>query len=343
MVLALNSIKTLGRSFIMKRLFLAALAVAGLSLFGAASAQEFQAAVVFDMGGKFDKSFNQSAYDGAERFKMETGVSYREFEVTSPTQREQAIRNMARRGSTIIVGIGFAQAAAIETVAKEFPDRKFAIIDMVVDLPNVRSVVFREHEGSFLVGMVAALASKTGKIGFIGGMDIPLIRNFAAGYVEGAKYVNPDIVVYQNMTGTTPAAWNDPGKGSELALSQFGRGADVVYAAAGGTGVGVYQAAKDSGNMAIGVDSNQNYLHPGTMLTSMIKRVDVAVFNAFNDARNNEWTSGIVSLGIAENGVGYSIDEHNRSMITAEMEARVEQARQDIISGKIVVQGYQGT
>ena len=327
----------------MKRLFLAALAVAGLSLFGAASAQEFQAAVVFDMGGKFDKSFNQSAYDGAERFKMETGVSYREFEVTSPTQREQAIRNMARRGSTIIVGIGFAQAAAIETVAKEFPDRKFAIIDMVVDLPNVRSVVFREHEGSFLVGMVAALASKTGKIGFIGGMDIPLIRNFAAGYVEGAKYVNPDIVVYENMTGTTPAAWNDPGKGSELALSQFGRGADVVYAAAGGTGVGVYQAAKDSGNMAIGVDSNQNYLHPGTMLTSMIKRVDVAVFNAFNDARNNEWTSGIVSLGIAENGVGYSIDEHNRSMITAEMEARVEQARQDIISGKIVVQGYQGT
>ena len=327
----------------MKRLFLAALAVAGLSLFGAASAQEFQAAVVFDMGGKFDKSFNQSAYDGAERFKMETGVSYREFEVTSPTQREQAIRNMARRGSTIIVGIGFAQAAAIETVAKEFPDRKFAIIDMVVDLPNVRSVVFREHEGSFLVGMVAALASKTGKIGFIGGMDIPLIRNFRAGYVEGAKYVNPDIVVYENMTGTTPAAWNDPGKGSELALSQFGRGADVVYAAAGGTGVGVYQAAKDSGNMAIGVDSNQNYLHPGTMLTSMIKRVDVAVFNAFNDARNNEWTSGIVSLGIAENGVGYSIDEHNRSMITAEMEARVEQARQDIISGKIVVQGYQGT
>lgn len=327
----------------MKRLFLAALAVAGLSLFGAASAQEFQAAVVFDMGGKFDKSFNQSAYDGAERFKMETGVSYREFEVTSPTQREQAIRNMVRRGSTIIVGIGFAQAAAIETVAKEFPDRKFAIIDMVVDLPNVRSVVFREHEGSFLVGMVAALASKTGKIGFIGGMDIPLIRNFAAGYVEGAKYVNPDIVVYQNMTGTTPAAWNDPGKGSELALSQFGRGADVVYAAAGGTGIGVYQAAKDSGNMAIGVDSNQNYLHPGTMLTSMIKRVDVAVFNAFNDARNNEWTSGIVSLGIAENGVGYSIDEHNRSMITAEMEARVEQARQDIISGKIVVQGYQGT
>ena len=327
----------------MKRLFFAALAVAGLSLFGAANAQDFQAAVVFDMGGKFDKSFNQAAYDGAERFKMETGIAYREFEVTSPTQREQAIRNMARRGSTIIVGIGFAQASAIETVAKEFPDRKFAIIDIVVDLPNVRSVVFKEHEGSFLVGMAAAMASKTGKIGFVGGMDIPLIRNFAAGYVEGAKYVNADIEVFQNMTGTTPAAWNDPGKGGELARSQFGRGADVIYAAAGGTGVGVYQAAKDSGKMAIGVDSNQNYLHPGTMLTSMIKRVDVAVFNAFNDAKSGNWTSGIQVMGLEQDGVGYSIDEHNRSMITAEMETRLEQARKDIISGKIVVKGYEGS
>ena len=326
----------------MKRLFLAAVAVAGLSLFGAANAQDFQAAVVFDMGGKFDKSFNQAAYDGAERFKMETGLSYREFEVTSPTQREQAIRNMARRGSTIIVGIGFAQAAAIEAVAKEFPDRKFAIIDMVVDLPNVRSVVFKEHEGSFLVGMAAAMATKTGKIGFIGGMDIPLIRNFAAGYVDGAKYVNPDIKVFQNMTGTTPAAWNDPGKGGELARSQFGRGADIVYAAAGGTGVGVYQAAEDSSNMAIGVDSNQNYLHPGTMLTSMIKRVDVAVFNAFNDARTGNWSAGIQVMGLEQDGVGYAIDEFNRSLITPEMEARIEQARKDIISGKIVVKGYEG-
>jgi basic membrane protein A len=326
----------------MRRLFLAAVAVAGLSLFGAANAQDFQAAIVFDMGGKFDKSFNQAAYDGAERFKMETGLSYREFEVTSPTQREQAIRNMARRGSTIIVGIGFAQAAAIEAVAKEFPDRKFAIIDMVVDLPNVRSVVFKEHEGSFLVGMAAAMATKTGKIGFIGGMDIPLIRNFAAGYVDGAKYVNPDIKVFQNMTGTTPAAWNDPGKGGELARSQFGRGADIVYAAAGGTGVGVYQAAEDSGNMAIGVDSNQNYLHPGTMLTSMIKRVDVAVFNAFNDARTGNWSAGIQVMGLEQDGVGYAIDEFNRSLITPEMEARIEQARKDIISGKIVVKGYEG-
>jgi len=308
-----------------------------------ANAADFSPAIVFDMGGKFDKSFNQAAYDGAERFKKATGIKYREFEVTSPAQREQAIRNMARRGATIVVGIGFAQQAGLEKVAKEFPDTNFAIIDAVVDLPNVRSIVFKEHEGSFLVGMAAAMASKTGKVGFVGGMDIPLIRNFAAGYAEGAKYVNPNIEVIQNMTGTTPAAWNDPGKGAELARSQFGRGADVVYAAAGGTGVGVYQAAVDDGKLAIGVDSNQNYLHPGSMLTSMLKRVDVAVESAFQDAKDGKFTAGILSLGVAEDGVGWALDEHNRSLITSEMEAKIEQARKDIISGKIKVNGYQGS
>jgi len=328
----------------MKRLIISGLAAVGMTAaVSAASAADFSPAIVFDMGGKFDKSFNQAAFTGAERFTKSSGVKYREFEVTSPAQREQAIRNMAKRGATIVVGVGFAQAAGIEKVAKEYPDKHFAIIDMVVDLPNVRSVVFREHEGSFLVGMAAAMASKTGKIGFVGGMDIPLIRNFGAGYVEGAKYVNPDVVVYQNMTGTTPAAWNNPGKGAELARSQFGRGVDVVYAAAGGTGVGVYQAAADEGKLAVGVDDNQNYMHPGTMLTSMIKRVDVAVENAFQDEMDGKFTAGILSLGVAEDGVGWALDEHNRSLITPAMEARIEQAREDIISGKIKVSGYKGS
>jgi basic membrane protein A len=328
----------------MKRLILSGLAAVGLAAaVSSANAADFSPAIVFDMGGKFDKSFNQAAYDGAERFKKASGIKYREFEVTSPAQREQAIRNMARRGATIVVGIGFAQQAGIEKVAKEFPDTNFAIIDAVVDLPNVRSIVFKEHEGSFLVGMAAALASKTGKVGFVGGMDIPLIRNFAAGYAEGAKYVNPNIEVFQNMTGTTPAAWNNPSKGAELARSQFGRGADVVYAAAGGTGVGVYQAAVDDGKLAIGVDSNQNYLHPGSMLTSMLKRVDVAVESAFQDAKDGKFTAGIQSLGVAEDGVGWALDEHNRSLITSDMEAKIEQARKDIISGKIKVNGYQGS
>ena len=309
------------------KLVCTALLLVTLAFAGLATGQEFSPAVVFDMGGKFDKSFNESAYNGAERFKKESGIAYRDFEVTAEAQREQALRNMARRGSQIVVGIGFAQASGMEKVAKEFPGTKFAIIDAVVDLPNVQSIVFKEHEGSFLVGMAAAMASKTGKIGFVGGMDIPLIRKFAVGYEEGAKYINPKIEIFQNMTGTTPAAWNDPTRGGELARSQFDRGADVVYAAAGATGLGVLQAAKDRGRLAIGVDSNQNYLYPGTMLTSMVKRVDLAVYEAFKTAREGLWQAGVRNLGVAESGVGYSLDQYNRSLITPDMELRLTQAR----------------
>jgi basic membrane protein A len=323
----------------MRKPILLALAFCGLVL-GGAQAAEVKPAVVFDMGGKFDKSFNEGVYNGVERFKQETGIAYREFEVTNETQREQALRRMAQRGANPVLGIGFAQGPAMEKVAKEFPDTRFAIIDMVVDLPNVQSIVFKEHEGSFLVGVLAVMASKTGKVGFVGGMDIPLIRKFACGYEQGAKYQNPDAEVLQNMTGTTPAAWNDPSKGSELAKSQFDRGADVIYAAAGGTGTGVYQAAKDSGKLAIGVDSNQNYLHPGTMLTSMLKRVDVAAYNVYKSAMDDTWQSGIQDLGLAEDGVGWALDEHNEALMTAEMRARADQVKADIIGGKIKVHDY---
>ena len=323
------------------RFALAGLAIAGsISFAGVATAQDISPAVVFDMGGKFDKSFNEGVYNGVEKFREETGIEYREFEVTNETQREQAIRRMAQRGADPVLGVGFAQGPAMEKVAAEHPDKKFAIIDMVVDLPNVRSVVFKEHEGSFLVGMLAAMASKTGKVGFIGGMDIPLIRRFACGYVQGAKYANPDVEVYQNMTGTTPAAWNDPTKGAELARSQFDRGADVVYAAAGGTGIGVLQAAVDQGKLAIGVDSNQNYLHPGTMLTSMVKRVDVAAYNAFKDAQDGKFTPGIQVLGLAEGGVGWALDEHNESLITDDMKAAAAKAEKGIVDGTIQVHDY---
>jgi len=306
----------------------------------AASAAEISPAIVFDMGGKFDKSFNQGVLDGVERFSKETGIKYREFEVTNETQREQAIRKMAQRGSDPIIGVGFAQAPAIEAVAKEFPKLRFTIIDGVVDLPNVQSVVFKEQEGSFLVGLLASMASKTGKVGFVGGMDIPLIRRFACGYAAGAKYANPKVEVIQNMTGTTPSAWNDPGRGAELTKGQFDRGVDVVYAAAGGTGTGVYQAAKDAGKMAIGVDSNQNYLHPGTMLTSMVKRVDVAAYNSFKTAMDGTWKPGIQDLGLADQGVDWALDENNKALITADMQAKVEQAKADIIAGKIKVHDY---
>ncbi|MEH6401899.1 MAG: BMP family ABC transporter substrate-binding protein [Sneathiella sp.] len=324
----------------MKRFKIAALAAAAMAVSGVATADEFLPAIVFDMGGKFDKSFNEAAFNGAEEFKKSSGIDYLEFEVTQVSQREQAMKRMAKKGASVIVAMGFAQASAVEKAAKAYPNTKFTIIDMVVDLPNVQSIVFKEQEGSFLVGMAAALSSKTGKVGFVGGMDIPLIRKFALGYVEGAKYANPNAEVFQNMTGTTPAAWNDPTKGSELAQSQFDRGADVVYAAAGGTGIGVYQAAKDAGKLAIGVDSNQNYLHPGVMLTSMTKRVDVAVKETFETAKAGTWKAGIRILGLKEDGVGYAVDKHNSTVLSKDIIAKLEAARADIISGKISVTDY---
>jgi basic membrane protein A len=305
-----------------------------------ASAADFQPAVVYDFGGKFDRSFNQAAYVGAEQFKKETGVAYREFEISNAAQREQAMAQLAKRGASIIVAVGFTQASAVEKVAKQFPAVKFTLIDGTVDLPNVQSVNFKEQESSFLCGMLAALVSKTGKIGFVGGMDIPLIRKFALGYVEGAKFVNPAIEVFQNMTGTTPAAWTDPTKGAELARSQFGRGADVIFHAAGATGVGVIQAAKDAGKFAIGCDSNQNHLQPGTVLTSALKRVDVAVHDAFASAKDGTWKAGSRVLGLAENGVDYALDQDNRSLVTPEMEQRLNAARADIVSGKLKVTEY---
>ncbi|MEM7405881.1 MAG: BMP family ABC transporter substrate-binding protein [Pseudomonadota bacterium] len=310
------------------------------SMLATASAQAAEPAVVYDMGGKFDKSFNQAAYDGAKRYADETSGKYREFEPTNDAQREQAMRRLAKRGANPIVAIGFNQAAAVEKVAKEFPDLKFTIVDMVVNLPNVNSVVFKEHEGSFLVGALAAMASKSAKVGFVGGMDIPLIRRFACGYVQGAKHVDGGVEVFQNMTGSTPSAWNDPGRGAELAKSQFDRGADVVYAAAGGTGIGVYQAAKDNGKLAIGVDSNQNYLQPGTMLSSMVKRVDVAVYESFMGVKNGTWKPGIQVLGLKEGGVGWALDEHNASLVSDDMKSRVEALKADIVSGKIAVHDY---
>jgi len=305
-----------------------------------AAAKDFSPAIVYDFGGKFDRSFNQSAAEGAARFAKETGVAVREFEITNAAQREQAMQQMARRGATIIVAIGFTQASAVEKVAKQFPTVMFTLVDAVVDLPNVQSVNFREQESSFLCGMAAALASKTGKVGFVGGMDIPLIRKFALGYVEGAKYINPETEVFQNMTGSTPAAWGDPTKGAELAKSQFGRGADVIFHAAGATGIGVMQAAKDSGRLSIGCDSNQDYLHPGSVLTSAVKRVDVATYKAFLEAKNGTWKPGQVVLGLAEEGVDYSYDEFNRTILTAEMKKKLDLAKADIISGKLKVSEY---
>jgi basic membrane protein A len=302
---------------------------------------DFKPAVIYDMGGKFDKSFNEGVWNGVQKFIAESGVEVMEFEVTNETQREQAMRRMAERGATVILGVGFAQADAISKVAAEYPDRQFSIIDVGwLDAPNLRQYVFKEHEGSYIVGVAAAKASKTNKVGFIGGMDIPLIRKFACGYVGGVKSVSGGAEVYQNMTGSTPSAWNDPAKGAELTQSQIDRGADVVYHAAGGTGGGVIQAAADAGKLAIGVDSNQNGMAPGSVLTSMLKRVDVAAYETFRDAKAGKFTSGIVTLGLAEGGVDWALDDNNASLVTADMKAAVEKAKADIIGGAVTVHDY---
>ena len=309
---------------------LAAIAAAAASTLAVA-----QPAVIYELGGKFDRSFNQAAYQGAELWKQQTGKPYLEFEVQNAAQREQAARRFASRGANPIVGIGFPQASAIEAVARDFPQLRFAIIDMVVALPNVQSFVYREHEGSFLVGMMAALASKTGKVGFVGGMDIPLVRKFQCGYEQGARYAVPKVEVISSMTGSTPAAWTDPARGAELTKAQIAQGVDVVFAAAGTTGLGIMQAAKDAGKLSIGVDSNQNHLHPGSVLTSMVKRVDLAVLQAFQGVQ-----PGITALGLKEGGVDVAMDEHNARLVPPAMKRAVDAARADIVAGRLKVIDY---
>ncbi|WP_420557856.1 BMP family lipoprotein [Roseovarius sp.] len=315
------------------------------SLMGAAATLALSAAggladpaLVYDLGGKFDKSFNESAHNGASRWAEETGGSYNEVELQSEAQREQALRRFAENGNNPIVMVGFAFGDILGEVAPEYPDTKFVLIDMVVDQPNVRSVVFNEHEGSYLVGMMAAMASESGTVGFIGGMDIPLIRKFACGYVQGVKAANPDATVIQNMTGTTPAAWNDPVKGSELTKAQISQGADVIYHAAGGTGTGVLQTAADEDVLGIGVDSNQNYLHPGSVLTSMVKRVDNAVYDAMSAGEDVE--TGVNVMGLKNDGVAYALDEHNEALVTAEMKEAVDAAAEEIANGGLEVHDY---
>ncbi|HKG21814.1 MAG TPA: BMP family ABC transporter substrate-binding protein [Blastocatellia bacterium] len=329
----------------MKKITVVILLVSALALSGCGRAfgnrdeskGQMRVGIVFDIGGKDDKSFNAAAWEGVKRAARDFPITLRDVEPGDPTSIEPSMRAFAERGYDLIIGVGFAQEPIMKQVAADYPNLKFAIIDGVIDLPNVASLIFEEHEGSFLVGMIAGRTTKTDKIGFVGGMDIPLIHKFATGYEEGAKHANPKVQIFKNYVGTTDSAWNDPSKGKELAKAQIERGADVVFQAAGNSGLGVFDAAEETGKLAIGVDSNQNWVKPGHILTSMIKRVDVAVYNAVRESLEGRFSGGIHLFGLENEGVGYALDDYNRSLIPQSVLDEAERAKQEIIAGKIKV------
>jgi basic membrane protein A len=320
-------------------LFLVA-SMAWLALVMPALAAEFRVGLVLDRGGKDDKSFNASAYEGALRAKSKLGIMLKCVEASDDNSFEPMLRALAQRDFDLLIGIGFSQREAIAKVAAQFPKTHLAIVDAQVDAPNVRSLLFEEHEGAYLVGAIAALSSHSGKIGFVGGMDVPLIRRFELGYAAGAKQVVPGIIVLANYVGLTSQAWNNPPKGKELALSQYDQGADIIFAAAGASGLGVLDAAEERGKLAIGCDSNQDWTKPGHVLTSMLKRVDEAVFVTIQEAKASRFTGGVVHFGLANNGVGYSVDQYNAKLLTEPVRRRVEELKAEILAGKLVVPDY---
>ena len=319
--------------------------------------------IVFDIGGKDDRSFNAAAWAGVKCAESGTlpngtncgkpplGIVLRDVEPGTPNAIEPAMRAFAERAYDLVIGVGFAQAPIMRVVARDYPNVRFAIIDGVVleddgrtPLPNVAGLLFKEHEGSYLVGMIAAKTSRTGTLGFVGGMDIPLIRRFEKGYEEGARAVNPRVQIVQNYVGVTDAAWNNPGKGKELSLAQMDKGADVIFAAAGNSGLGAFDAVEQAGtenghatHFVIGVDSNQNGVKPGFVLTSMVKRVDNAVYDIVKELVERRFKGGFHIYGLESDGVGYVIDNYNRNLISPDAIAAAEEAKKKIIAGQIKV------
>ena len=334
-------------------LYLAAFAFSGCNTKTEAKKDcQIRVGIVFDIGGKNDRSFNAAAWDGVRRAEKDLPICLYDVEPGNPTSIEPAMRAFAEKNFDLIIGIGFAQGPIMQKVAEDYPNIEFAIVDGVIfekdgktPKQNVASLVFREHEGSYLVGMIAAQKSKTGVLGFIGGMDIPLIHRFETGYEEGAKSVNPNIKVIDNYVGVTDSAWNNPGKGKELALSQINQGADVLFTAAGNSGLGAFDAVEQFGRnsqgeankFVIGVDSNQNGVKPGFVLTSMVKRVDNAVYDVVKEVLGGNFKGGFHVFGLDKDGVAYTIDENNKNLISPEILQRVEEARSKIVGGEIKV------
>jgi len=343
-----------------QKLILAILFAAALSMLSSCNQRtearregcKIRVGIVFDIGGKNDRSFNAAAWEGVQRAQKDLDICLYDVEPGNPTSIEPAMRAFAEKNFDLIIGVGFAQGPIMQKVAENYPNIKFAIIDGVIfkedgktPMDNVASLVFREHEGSYLVGMIAAYKSKTGVLGFLGGMDIPLIHKFETGYEEGAKSVNPNIKIIDNYVGINDSAWNNPGKGKELALAQIEKGADVIFTAAGNSGLGAFDAVEQYGKndrgeankFVIGVDSNQNGVKPGYVLTSMVKRVDNAVYDVVKEVLDGKFTGGFHVFGLDKDGVAYAMDDNNKDLIPGDVILKVEQAKKDIVDGKIKV------
>jgi basic membrane protein A len=313
----------------------------------AGAARPLNVGVVFDVGGRGDKSFNDGAYLGAERAERELGANVRFVEPGEGSDREAGLRLLAAQGMDLVIGVGFIFTDDLTQLAKEYPNVHVAGVDyalqtdaagnVVEPAANLAALKFREEQGSFLVGAIAALVSKTKRVGFVGGMDIPLIHKFEAGFRAGVKQVCPDCRVTAQYAGVTPEAFRNPGRGKELALSQYNQGVDVIFHASGSTGLGVFEAARATGKLAIGVDADQYAEAPGYVLTSMVKGVDNAVFDAVRWVRDGQFRGGVYWFGLKENGVRYVYDEHNRALIPDNVRARVEQLKADIVAGRIQV------
>ncbi len=316
------------------------LALSSLSGMAASAANPLKIGLVLERSGKDDKSFNASAYRGVQRAEKELGVQTKTVEAPDNNAYESLQRAFAEKKFDLIVAVGFHQMDAVQKVAARYPEQKIVLVDAEVKFPNVRNVMFEEHEGSYIVGALAALHSKTGTVGFIGGMDVPLIRRFQMGYEAGVKKINPNAKIFVNYLGVTGEAWNNPPKAKEQALDQFARGADVIFAAAGNSGTGVFDAADQKQKFAIGVDSNQDWMKPGRILTSMLKKVDDSVFDSIKLLKEGKFTTGTIRYGLASKGVDYSTDEFNKDILKPEAIKKVEELKKEIVSGKIKVPDY---
>ncbi len=297
---------------------------------------------MFDVGGRGDKSFNDAAYAGLERAQRELGAQFTTLETSEGADREAQLRQLAAGPAQVVFGVGFLFSDDVKALAKEFPDKKFACVDFTVTPgeslpPNLVALTFKEEEGSYLVGALAALLSKSHRIGFVGGMEIPLIQKFQAGYVAGAHAVDPKCEVMVKYAGNTGTAFKDPTKGKELGLAEYHAGADIIFHASGSTGLGVFEAARELHRLAIGVDSDQYHEAPGFILTSMVKRVDTAVFETIKAVKENRFRPGVQHLGLAEHGVTWVYDANNKALIPDAVKARVDSLEAAIVAGRIVV------